>query len=82
MEFTETHEVIDLLKSGLRFFVFCSNPISLFTSTFATANLFMGGLGSSPYVPFIGSKVPSYMMDSNVEFVESFMGTRLRQRVI
>ena len=72
LDFTETHHKIDLLTNGLRIFTICSEHTSVFSSVFQTTNLFAGGLGSSKFIPFVGSKVPSYMMSSNVEFLQKF----------
>jgi len=52
------------------------------SSVFQTSNLFAGGFGFSKYLPFVGSKLPQYMISSNVEFISKFMGKSLEKRVI
>lgn len=58
MQFTELADVIDLHKSGLRFFLFCADSISLLSNTLESMTLFSGGAGGSQYIPILGSKVP------------------------
>ena len=82
MQFTESTDVIDLLTNGLSVFSFCVDSQTILSSTLQTSSLFAGGLGSSKYVPFIGSKVPSVMLAHNVAFLESFMQITLHPRVI
>jgi hypothetical protein len=47
-----------------------------------TSNLFAGGFGFTKYLPFVGSKIPSYMTAANVDFIEKFMEQGLQKRVI
>ena len=82
LEFTETTHVIDLLTNGLFFFSFCIDQTSIMSSTLQTASLFTGGLGSSKFVPFIGSKIPKYMSKANIDFIERFMQMEMEERVI
>lgn len=82
LEFTETHHIVDLLTNGLRFFSFCVDDATVFSSILQTTNLFAGGFTSSKFIPFVGSKVPSYMIASNLDFLEKYTGKNLEKRVI
>lgn len=81
-EFKDLKDVIDIHKNGIRFYVFCTEAPGLITSTLNTFDLFAGGLGSSKYIPMVGSQVPQHMSDANVKWIESFMQIKLVKRII
>jgi hypothetical protein len=82
LEFTETNHFIDLLANGLKFFSFCADQTTILSSTLQTKNLFVGGLGSNKYIPFVGSKIPEYQLWSNVDFLAKYMKFPFEKRVI
>jgi hypothetical protein len=41
-----------------------------------TAELFVGGLGTNPDLPFFGAKTPYYQQRLNVKFIEESTGFR------
>lgn len=65
--------MMDLRKNGLRFFVFCADPISLFTSSVETLSLFAGGQIKNKYLPYVGSRIPTKMKEFNRAYIETFM---------
>jgi hypothetical protein len=58
--FDDLKDVIDIQKTGLRLFNYCASSFEMLTSTFSTALLFVGGGGSSNYLPVLGSKPTQY----------------------
>jgi len=71
--YAQTNEVIDILKNGIRFFMFCADATSVFTSTLESMFLFTGGVGKSEYLPVFGSQISQTEMDLNTLYVQSFM---------
>ena len=59
----------DLKANGVRVFMFCDGYIDTFISAFKTLLAFLGGIGTNPYLPIIGSHVPEYMEKANLEFL-------------
>jgi hypothetical protein len=82
LDFTETHHLVDLLTNGLRFFSFCAEDTSILSSLLQTSNLFVGGFGLAKFVPFVGTKIPNYMLQANVDYLGKFTGNQPQQRVI
>ena len=70
----------DIRVDGVRGYLFCHGIIDEFVSIFNTLKLFVGGLGSNPKYPFIGSHVPKYMEKANVEFIEMAPGWKMEER--
>lgn len=68
--------------NGLKFFSFCAGHTSILSSLLQTVNLFAGGLGSSKFVPFVGSKVPDYMSAANIDYLQRYTGKIMEKRVI
>ena len=62
--------------------MFCGSVADSFMSVFHTIKLFLGGLGSDPRWPIIGSHVPEYMEKENVHFLKEAMGWELEKRNI
>ena len=69
----------DIRVDGLRMYMFCHGIIDEFISVFNTLKLYIGGLGADPRYPIIGSHVPKYMEDANVEFLDHAMGWKLEK---
>ena len=76
----DSDDMIDLNINGLSIYMFCSGVADSFISVFNTIKLFLGGLGSNPKVPIIGSHVPPYMEKENVHFLKEAMGWELTKR--
>mmetsp|Transcript_28274 Transcript_28274/g.21135 ORF Transcript_28274/g.21135 Transcript_28274/m.21135 type:complete len:99 (+) Transcript_28274:248-544(+) len=55
IETEDPKEIMDLYANGVRFFIFCADATSVFTSTIESLFLFAGGLGKSEYIPIFGS---------------------------
>lgn len=80
--FREPHHRIDLLTNGLRIFTFCVGDTGVLSSLLQTTKLYMGGFGMSKFIPFVGSRIPDYMMKANVNFLERFTLDKMEKRVI
>jgi hypothetical protein len=81
-QFTELRDVIDIHKSGLRVFIYCADPLSMLSSTIMTTLLWIGGSGSSKYLPMIGSKPTNYQIDNNIALMESVGARMFEKRII
>jgi hypothetical protein len=82
LKFAEAHHRVDLLMNGLRFFSFCAGQTSILSALLQTGSLFAGGFGGSKFVPFVGSKIPDYMIEANVKYLTRYMGKEPEKRVI
>ena len=69
LEYTNPRDIIDVMRNGISFFAFCNGPVDSFTGSFETANLFIGGQGSSNFIPIMGKKMPKYQVDANKYFI-------------
>ena len=54
--------------------MFCDGYIDTFLSVFHTALALVGGVGTNPHLPIIGSHVPNYMEKANIKFINNTMG--------
>ena len=70
------------MYGGLRVFMFCDGYIDTFISAFHFALAFLGGFGSNPKLPIIGSHVPEYMVKANLAFLKEVMNWELEEREI
>ncbi|CDW81161.1 UNKNOWN [Stylonychia lemnae] len=73
---------ITIQKKGIQVFMFCDGYIDTFISVFNFALAFIGGLGTNPDLPIIGSHVPEYMEQANLNFLNETMGYQLEKREI
>jgi len=71
---------IDIQKNGIKIFMFCDGYIDTFVSVWNTLLAFIGGLGTNPYLPIIGSHVPEYMEKANIKFLNDTMGYNMELR--
>lgn len=62
--------------------MFCDGYIDTFISVWNTVLAFLGGLGTNPYLPYIGSHVPEYMEKANINFLNQTMGYDMEVRDI
>lgn len=56
----------DINFGGFKVFMFCDGFIDTFISFFKTLLCFLGGLGTDPTKPILGSHIPPYMEKANV----------------
>lgn len=73
-------EVDDIRVNGFLVYMFCHGVSDSFVSLFNTFKLFLGGFGSDPRWPIIGSHVPEYMQKANLKFLEHSMGWKMEER--
>ena len=57
----EEADMLYIKTLGVQAFRFCDSIEHLLPNIFWTASLFLGGLGTNPWIPFFGSKPPQYM---------------------
>ena len=76
----EEDELLYIQKEGVRFLRFCDSIEHLIPDLLKTVQLFLGGLGLNPRVPFFGSKVPMEMQLANVKFIKEATGFEWRSR--
>jgi hypothetical protein len=60
--------------------MFCEGYIDTFLSVWHFLLAFVGGLGTNPYLPIIGSHVPEYMEKTNIKFLKDSMGYEMEVR--
>ena len=77
-----TEDILDFRMSGVRVMQFCSNLWTMFRSLLKTIKLFLGGIGTNPYIPFFGSHVPSWMVEANLDFLKKYLGWNFEKRSI
>jgi len=70
----------DILFNGWDVYMFCDGYIDTFVSVFKTILMFAGGLSDDPNWPIIGSHVPQYMADANLEFLKEAMDMTMEVR--
>ena len=71
---------MDVGKNGIKIFMFCSGYVDIFTSLWKTVLAFFGGLSPDPDLPIIGSHVPPYMEEANIEFLKEAMHYEMEVR--
>ena len=72
---------LDFIKNnGVQPFRFCDSIINIIPDLIMTAELFIGGLGLNPNIPFFGSHVPMHQQELNVEFVKRATGFQWKKR--
>jgi hypothetical protein len=75
-------DTYDIMKNGVRVFSLKENYITTIASLINTFEMFLGGLINDPDIPVIGSKVPDYMVEANLAFLEQNMNIKLAKRSI
>ena len=66
--------------NGVRFMRFCDSITHFLPNLLMTAQMFLGGLGLNPKIPFFGSHVPMEMQHANVKFIKEATGFQWRER--
>lgn len=66
--------------NGVQAFRFCDSMVNIIPDLIMTTELFIGGLGLNPNVPFFGSHVPMHMQELNVEFIKRATGFQWKKR--
>ena len=83
IDFLDLEEVIDIHTDGLKFFTYCADSFDLLSSTIETAFLWLGGSGyTSNHIPVFGSRPTDYQQDGNSDYLKSFTGMWLEERII
>jgi hypothetical protein len=70
----------DMDFGGIKVYQTCEGIVDDLKSVFNMAKCFIGGLSHRPNVPIIGSHVPKYMEEANVEFLKESKGQILVPR--
>lgn len=82
LKYRDLRDIIDIHQNGLRVFTFCSGPFEVLSSTYMTSLLWTGGEGTSPHLPVFGTMPTTYQVDGNTEFLKSFSGRSMKERII
>ena len=82
LTYRDEWEIVDIQQNGLRFFTYCADPFTLLQSSVTTAFMWIGGTGTSKYLPALGLKPTLYQKETNSRFLEQYGGIRLEERVI
>ena len=69
-----------ILTWAIHIFRLCDSTAHWIPDIFKTAQVFVGGLGKNPKVPFFGSRPPKYMEKLAVDFIEAGTNYRWKQR--
>jgi len=67
---------------GIKAYIFCEGIVHTVKSILRTVEAFVGGVSDHPHIPIIGSHVPHYMEQTNVEFLREAMDVEMPERVI
>jgi hypothetical protein len=70
----------DIKTDGMVVYMFCHGVADTFVSIFNTMKLFIGGIGTDPNWPVIGSHVPAYMEKANVKFINETIKWNMKTR--
>lgn len=82
LQINNLNDLIDIHKNGLRIFTYCANQFELLSSFISTSLLWIGGAGSSKYLPIFGMRPTDYQIDGNRRLIESVSGIIFEERVI
>ena len=73
-------EMFDIQTNGVRVFTFCDGIEDLLKDVLMTVELFAGGFGLDPLIPFFGSHTTEEMEKSNVNFISKVMNYTMERR--
>lgn len=62
--------------------MFCNGYAETIGSAWNFAKMYLGGLTTLEWLPFMGSHVPEYMEEANVEFMKNLIHWELKERTI
>lgn len=79
-EMSSAEAQADIGFGGINAFHFCEGVIPEVESLFNFVKCFVGGLSDHPRLPIIGSHVPPYMVQANVEFLSKAMDMKFVER--
>lgn len=82
LKYEDAWEIADILQNGLRYFTYCADPFTLLESSVTTAFMWLGGTGTSKYLPALGQKPTMYQKETNGRFLEQYSGAKLEERII
>ena len=70
----------DFAFGGIKIYMFCDGIATEIESLLTTLECFVGGLSDHPKWPIIGSHVPDYMAEANIEFIKESMDLTIESR--
>lgn len=73
-------EMSYITKGGAKVMRFCDSITHMIPDLLLTAQIFLGGLGLNPKIPFYGSHVPMEQQEANVEFIKEATGFQWQKR--
>lgn len=79
-QMNDTESQDDIALNGIDVFNFCDTAVEDIESLWNTLKMFVGGLSDHPDMPVIGSHVPKYMEQANVNFIHDALGVTLEER--
>jgi len=82
LSYTYDPAQLDIQKYGIQSFLFCEGVVETVEAVLKTLEAFIGGTGTNPDIPIVGSHVPEYMEKTNVDFLQEAMGLSLEKRTI
>jgi len=74
------YQMKEIQRDGIQLLRVCDSVANIFPDIFKTVLLFAGGLGTNPYLPFIGSHPTFWMVSNNVEFIKRATGYEWKKR--
>lgn len=73
-------EINNVRTWGIHIFRLCDEVKHWLPNLIKTVEIFLGGLGLNPKIPFFGSRTPHYQQELNIEFIEAGTGYRWKPR--
>lgn len=73
-------EYSNVVTWGIHVFRLCDSLKHWIPDVLKTVEVFLGGLGTNPKIPFFGAKPPKYQQKLNIDFIEAGTGFRWKER--
>jgi hypothetical protein len=73
-------EYNNVITWGIHIFRLCDSLKHWIPDVLKTVEVFLGGLGTNPKIPFFGAKPPKYQQKLNIDFIEAGIGFRWKER--
>jgi hypothetical protein len=70
----------EMIHNGINIFRFCDKLKNIIPDALMTVEMFFGGLGTNPWIPFFGSHPPLWMQEANVKFIHDSTGYQYLER--